>query len=156
MHFEKGDKVLLKVSPTKGVIRFGKKGKLSLSYIEPFEILNKVGFMDYRLALPPSLLGVHAIFNVSILKKYHGDKNYIIHWDSELFDKELSYEEETIAILDRDVRELRTMIIPSVKVQFRNHPIKESTRKTEADMQKRYPQLFTNSSNSCLFFLFSF
>ncbi|WMV46931.1 hypothetical protein MTR67_040316 [Solanum verrucosum] len=76
--FQTGEKVLLKVSPMKGVIRFGKKGKLSPRYIGPFEILDCVGPVAYRLALPPNLSGVHLVFHVSMLKRYHGDGDYII------------------------------------------------------------------------------
>ncbi|WMV41855.1 hypothetical protein MTR67_035240 [Solanum verrucosum] len=66
------------VSPMKGVMRFGKKGKLSPRYIGPFEVLECVGLVAYRFALPPNLLGVHPIFHVSMLKRYHGDRDYII------------------------------------------------------------------------------
>lgn len=67
--------------------------------------------MAYRLVIPPSILGVHPVFYVSMLKKCHGDRDYIIHWNSELFDKDISYKEETIAILDRDMRKPRTKVI---------------------------------------------
>jgi len=73
----------------KGVMRFGKKGKLSPRYIGPFGILDCVGPVAYRLALPPNLLGVHLVFHVSMLKKYHGDGDYIIKWDSIVLDKDL-------------------------------------------------------------------
>ncbi|WMV41589.1 hypothetical protein MTR67_034974 [Solanum verrucosum] len=87
--FQAGEQVLLKVSPLKGVMRFGKKGKLSPRYIGPFEILERVGSVAYRLALPPILSGVHLVFHVSMLKKYHVDEDYIIKWDSVLLDKDL-------------------------------------------------------------------
>ena len=95
-----GEKVLLKVWPINGVMRFGKRGKLSPRYIGPFEVLKRVGEVAYELALPPRLLGVHSAFHVSMQKKYNGDGNYIIRWDSVLLDENLSYEEEPIAILD--------------------------------------------------------
>ncbi|WMV09494.1 hypothetical protein MTR67_002879 [Solanum verrucosum] len=78
MLFQTGEKVLFKVSPMKGVMRLGKKSKLSPRYIGSFEILDCVGPVPYRLVLPPSLSGVHLVFNVSMLKRYHGDGDYII------------------------------------------------------------------------------
>ncbi|XP_049390874.1 uncharacterized protein LOC125855220 [Solanum stenotomum] len=97
------EQVLLLVSPIKGLRRFRKKGKFSPRYIGPFEILHCVGPLAYRLALPRSLSGVHLVFHVSMLKKYHGDSDYIIKWDSVLLDKDIQYEEEPVAILDRDI-----------------------------------------------------
>ena len=85
-----GEQVLLKVSPLKGVMRFGKMGKLSPRYIGPFEVLKRVGEVSYELALPPGLSGVRPVFHVSMLKRYHGDGNYIIRWDSVLLDENLS------------------------------------------------------------------
>ncbi|XP_015159591.1 uncharacterized protein [Solanum tuberosum] len=102
MTFQTGEQVLIRVSPMKGVMRFGKKGNLSPRYIGPFEILDCVGPVAYRLALPPSLSGVYPLFYVSMLKKYHGDGDYIIKWDSVLLDKDFQHEEEPLAILDRD------------------------------------------------------
>ena len=73
--------------------------------------------MANELALPPGLSGVHPVFHVSMLKRYHGDGKYIIRWDSVLLDENFSYEEEPIAILDREVRKLRSREIASIKVQ---------------------------------------
>ena len=78
--------MLLNVSPMKGVMRFGKRGKLSPRYIGPFEVLKRVGEVAYELGCPPALSGVHPVFHVSMLKRYHGDENYIIRWDSVLLD----------------------------------------------------------------------
>ena len=115
LEFMEGEQVLLKVSPMKGVMRFCKRGKLSLRYIGPFEVLKRVGEVAYELALPPGLSGVHPVFHVSMLKRYHGDGNYIIRWDSVLLDEKLSYEEEPVAILDREVRKLRSREIASIR-----------------------------------------
>lgn len=92
MHFMDGEQVLLKVSPIKGVMQFWKKGKLSPIYIEPFDILKCLGSIIYKLALHPCFLGVYPVFHVSILKKYYGDDDYIIHLDFVLLDENLSYE----------------------------------------------------------------
>ena len=99
---------------------------------------------------------MHPIFHVSMLKKYHGDGNYIIRWDSILLDENLSYEEEPIAILDREVCKLRSKEIAAIKVQWKDRPVEESTWESEVDMKERYPHLFTNSgtlSRPPLFFL---
>ena len=112
-----GEQVLLKVSPMKGVMRFGKRGKLSPRYIGPFEVHKRVGEVAYELAFPPRLSGVHLVFHVSMLKRYHGDGNYIIRWDSVLLDENLTYEEESVAILDREIRKLTSREIASIKVQ---------------------------------------
>ena len=145
-----GEQVLLKVSPMKGVMRFGKQGKLSPRYIGPFEVLKRVGEVAYELAFPPGLSGVHPVFHVSMLKRYHGDGNYIIHWDSVLLDENLSYEEEPVAILNREIRKLRSREIASIKVQWENRPVEEATWEKEADMRERYPHLFTDSGTHFL------
>ena len=71
VEFQEGDHVFLRISPMRGVKRFGKKGKLSPRFVGPFEILERVGQVAYRLALPPALAGVHNVFRVSMLKKIH-------------------------------------------------------------------------------------
>ena len=98
LEFMEGEQVLLKVSPMKGVMWFGKRGKLSPRYIGPFEVLKRIGEVAYELALPSGLSEVYPVFHVSMLKKYHGYGNYIIRWDSVLLDENLSYEEELVAI----------------------------------------------------------
>ena len=88
---------------------------------------------------------MHPVFHVSMLKRYHGDGNYIIRWDSVLLDENLSYEEEPVAILDREVCKLRSREIASIMVQWKNRQVEESTWEKEVDMQKKYPHLFTDS-----------
>ena len=81
LEFDVGDHVFLKVMPKKGVVRFGKHGKLSPRFIGPFEILERVGTVVYRLALPPSMSGVHEVFHVSMLRKYTPDPAHVVDWD---------------------------------------------------------------------------
>ena len=95
-----GDLVFLKVSPTRGVVRFGKKGKLSLRFIGPFEIIQRVGECAYRLALPPSLSGVHDGFHVSMLRKYIIDPSHVLDYSCLQFDDCLTLEEYPMCILD--------------------------------------------------------
>ncbi|XP_070014628.1 uncharacterized protein [Nicotiana sylvestris] len=111
----------------KGVIRFGKKGKLSPRFIGPFEILDRVGEVAYRLALLPSLLAVHPVFHVSMLRKYHGDPSHVLDFSTVQLDKDLTYEEEPVTILERQVRQLRSKNFPSVCVQWRGQPIEAVT-----------------------------
>ena len=80
LEFEVGDHVFLKVMPKRGVVRFGKHRKLSPRVIGPFEILEKVGTFAYRLALLPSMLGVHEVFHVSMLRKYTPDPAHVVDW----------------------------------------------------------------------------
>ncbi|XP_059279540.1 uncharacterized protein LOC132033550 [Lycium ferocissimum] len=108
LEFMKGEQVLLKLSPMKGFMRFGKKGNLSSRYIGLFEIFCCIGTVAYELALPLGLSGVQPVLHVSMLKTYHSDSSYIIRWDTVLLDENLSYEEEPIAILDRQEKKLRS------------------------------------------------
>ena len=91
---------------------------------------------------------MHPVFHVSMLKKYHEYRNYIIHCDSVLLDENLSYEEEPLPILDREVRKLKSKDIASIKVQWKNRPVDESTWESETDMHERYPHLFTDLGTS--------
>lgn len=99
LEFEAGDHVLLKVSPTRGVMRFGKKGKLSPRFIGPFEILERIGPVAYRLALPPNLTGVHNVFHVSMLRKYVYDPSHIIDFGDVELTEDNTYIEKPVRIL---------------------------------------------------------
>ena len=139
------EKVLLKVSPMKGVMRFGKKGKLSPRFIGPFEVLRRIGEVAYELALPPSLSSVHPVFHVSMLRKYIGDPSHVLDFSTVQLDDDLTYDVEPVAILGRQVRKLRSKDIASVKVQWRGRPVEEATWETEREMRSRYPHLFEAS-----------
>jgi len=91
-----GEQVLMKVSPIKGVMRFGKQRKLSPRFLGPFEVLKSVGEVANELVLSPGLSRVHSVFHISMLKKYHGDRNYIIFWNSVHLDHNLAYKEEHV------------------------------------------------------------
>ncbi|XP_075083384.1 uncharacterized protein LOC142167127 [Nicotiana tabacum] len=140
--FKVGDYVFLKVSPMKGIMRFGRKGKLSPRYIGLYPILERIGLVAYRLALPPELSSVHIIFYVSMLKKYFHDPSHVIDRQNIEFDDTLSYEEVPVAIIDRQVRKLRTKDVASVKVIWSNHSAEEATWEPEETMQEKYPYLF--------------
>ncbi|XP_075086201.1 uncharacterized protein LOC142168924 [Nicotiana tabacum] len=124
------------------MMRFGKEGKLSPLYIDPSEVLERVGEVAYRLALLLGLSGVHPVFHVSILQKYCEDQSYILDFILVQLDKNLAYEEEPVAILDRQVWKLRSNDIALVKVQWRGQPVDEATWEAELDMKSRYPHLF--------------
>ncbi|XP_049369911.1 uncharacterized protein LOC125834804 [Solanum verrucosum] len=147
LEFMVGERVLLKVSPMKGVMRFGKKGKLSLRYIGPFEIVECIGEVAYELVLPPDLSGVHPVFHISMLKKYHQGGAHVIQWDSVSLDQNLTFEEESVTILDRQIRKLSSKEIDSVKGQWKHRPVEEDTWETESDMRSRYPRLFERSDS---------
>ncbi|XP_060201996.1 uncharacterized protein LOC132630446 [Lycium barbarum] len=117
LEFMEREQVLLRILPMKGVMRFGKTGKLSLRYLDPFEVLRRVGEVTYELALPPGMSGVHPLFHVSMLKRYYSDGSYVVHRNLVLLGDDLTFEEGPVAILDRQVRKLRSKEIPSVKVQ---------------------------------------
>ena len=126
----------------KGVMRFGRKEKLSPRFIGPFEILERRGEVAYRLSLPPGLSAVHPVFHVSMLRRYVPDESHILQWDALSLDSSLTFEEEPIAILDRQVRKLRTKEVPMIRVQWRHRPPEEATWEVEDHMRTRYPQLF--------------
>ena len=100
LEFEVGDHVSLKVMPKRGVIRFGKRGKLSSRFIGPFEILKRVVTVAYRLALPPSMLGVHEVFDVSMLRKYTPDPAHVVDWGEIEVDTDGTFEEGPVCIMD--------------------------------------------------------
>ncbi|KAD2805520.1 hypothetical protein E3N88_38897 [Mikania micrantha] len=146
LEFAIGDKVMLKVSPWKGVVRFGKKGKLAPRYVGPFEILDRIGPVAYKLQLPQELGGVHDTFHVSNLKKCLSDETLIIPLDEVRLDDKLHFIEEPIEVMDRDVKTLKRSRIPIVKVRWNSKRGPEFTWEREDHMKKKYPQLFTNDS----------
>ncbi|KAJ9567011.1 hypothetical protein OSB04_002977 [Centaurea solstitialis] len=143
LEFQVGDRVLLKVSPWKGLIRFGKKGKLSPRFIGPFEILERIGPVAYRLELPPELSSIHNTFHVSNLKKCLSEETVILPLGEIQIDEQLRAAEEPIEILDREIKQLRRSKIPIVKVRWNSRHGPEFTWEREAFMKDKYPHLFT-------------
>ncbi|KAK8628574.1 hypothetical protein V6N13_009161 [Hibiscus sabdariffa] len=132
IRYEVGDKVFLKVSPWKKVLRFGKKGKLSSRYIGPFEVIEKVGFVAYRLALPPEIDKIHNVFHVSMFIKYRSDPSHVLEAEEVELNPNLTYKEEPVMIFYREVKRLRNKNVSLVKSfgvqldrEFVNHIHKE-------------------------------
>ncbi|XP_073119686.1 uncharacterized protein [Henckelia pumila] len=146
LEFKIGEKAYVKLSPMKGVVRFIKAGKMNPQYVGPFEILEKVGTLAYRLALPPSMSRIHDVFHVSQLRKYISDSNHVLEVEPLLIDgnltEKLKYEKVPIRIVDTMDQVLRRRIIPYVKVQWSNHTEREATWELKEKIHKKYPYLF--------------
>jgi len=142
IEYQVGDKVFLKVSPWKKIMRFGQKGKLSPRFIGPYEILERVGPVAYKLVLPPEVDKMHNVFHVSMLRRYRSDPSHVLPVESIEVNPDLTYDEEPILIQAREVKQLRNKRIPLVKVLWRNHSGKEATWEREEDMRTLYPHLF--------------
>ena len=134
LQFKVGDRVFLKVSPWKGILRFGRRGKMRPRYIGPYEIIARVGPVAYILDLPPELSKVHNVFHVSMLRKYIPYPSHVLRDQPVELKDNLTYKEQPMQIVDRreqivDRREhiLRNKVIPLVKVLWGNHWIKEAT-----------------------------
>ncbi|XP_048489752.1 uncharacterized protein LOC125491702 [Beta vulgaris subsp. vulgaris] len=123
-------------------MRFGQTGKLSPRYIGPYEILDRVNEVAYRLALPTDLDKVHNVFHVSMLRKYIPDPSHVIRHEPLQLRKGLTYEEKPIEILDCREKQLRSKVIPMVKILWANHTSSEATWEVEDQMRTKYPHLF--------------
>ncbi|XP_055806989.1 uncharacterized protein LOC129875770 [Solanum dulcamara] len=124
-------------------MKFGRKGKLSPRYIGPYQITRKVGKVAYELDLLANLEAVYLVFHVSILRKFIGDPSRVFPAQDNQVTEELSYEEQSVAMLDHQVRRLRTKDVPSIKILWRNNHREEMTWEAEGKMKKKYPQLFS-------------
>ena len=130
LQFEVGDHVYLRVSPTKGVQRFGLKGKLAPRYISPFEILEICGPVAYRVRLPSRLSAIHDVFHISQLKKCVRVPEEIVEQQDLEVESDLSYVEHPMKILDTKERSTRRAKIKMYKIQWNNHNEKEATWET--------------------------
>ena len=142
LEFEVGDHVFLKVMPKGGVVRFNKRGKLSPRFIGPFEMLERIGFVAYRLALPPSMSGVHEIFHVSMLRKYTPNPTHVVDWGQIEVDTDGTFEEGPVCILDSRDQVLRRKTVRLVRVLWRHNRVEESMWEREDMMRATYPFLF--------------
>ncbi|KAL4340954.1 hypothetical protein GQ457_08G025200 [Hibiscus cannabinus] len=141
-----GDRVFLKVSPWKKVMRFGRKGKLSPRYIGPYEIVERVGSVAYRLLLPPELERIHDVFHVSMLRKYRSDPSHVMPVEEIELNPDLSYDEEPVEILASDSKVLRGRTIELVKVKWRHRGVEEATWERKEDMMEQFPYLFPSGN----------
>jgi len=135
--------VFLKISPTRGVIHFGSREKLSPMFIGPFDIVEQVGPVAYRLALPPSLEGVHDVFHVSQLRRHVRDDKHVLDHSELALGSDLSYEVQPVAIIDRQEKVLKNKTILLVLVSWDPQSLGESTWEREDDVCSKYPHLFS-------------
>ncbi|KAI3505152.1 hypothetical protein L1887_27074 [Cichorium endivia] len=143
IEFQVGDKVMLKVSPWKGVIRFGKRGKLSPRFLGPFKVLERIGSQAYQLDLPPELQGIHNTFHVCYLRKCLAEEENVIPLSDIQVNDEVRYTEEPVSILDRKTKKLRQKEVGLVKIQWKHRGGANMTWEPENEMRRRYPHLFT-------------
>ncbi|GKD84101.1 hypothetical protein Tco_1350940 [Tanacetum coccineum] len=142
--FSVGEKVLLKVSPWKGVANFNKRNKLSPRYVGPFETVERIGHVAYRLRLLQEFIGIHDTFHVLNLKKCLADVNLHVSLEEIKIDKGLRFVEEPIKIMDSEVKRLKQSCIPIVKVSWNSRRGHEFTWEHKNEMKRNYPQLFAS------------
>ncbi|KAG8490535.1 hypothetical protein CXB51_013654 [Gossypium anomalum] len=137
------DKLFLKVSPWKRILRFGRKGKLSSRFIGPYEIIERIGLVAYKLLLPPKLEKIHNVFHVLMLRRYRSDPSHVISPSEIEIKPDMKYKEDRIRILTREIKESRNKKIPLVKVLWCKHGVEKATWEPEDAMRECYPSLFT-------------
>ena len=131
--------------PKRGVVRFGKHGKLSPKYIRPFEVLERVGTISYWFALPPNLSGVNAVFHVSMLRKYTLDPTHVMDWGELVVDANGTFEEGPVHIMDSRDQVLRRKTVRLVKVLWQHRRVEEAIGEREDTMRTNYPFLFEDA-----------
>jgi hypothetical protein len=156
LEFAMGDQVLLNVSPTKGIVRFGATRKLSPRYVGPFMIIARVGSLAYRLQFPESMKGVHNVFHVSMLRKYLPDPEYKNDLESITVQQDLTLECRPVRILESSERIMRRRTIKYVRVLWTNQTECEATWELDEQMRKKYPELFEDGELYSLYFIYLF
>ncbi|GKA33844.1 putative reverse transcriptase domain-containing protein [Tanacetum coccineum] len=148
LEFEVGDMVLLKVSPWKGTVRFGKPRKLSPCIIRSFKYLARAGPLAYTLELPEELKGIHSMFHVSNLKKCLAEGDIVVPMDEIKLDDRLHMIEEPVEVVDKEVKRLKQSRIPIVKVRWNSQRGPEFTWKHKDQIKKKYPHLLTSKDEA--------
>ena len=138
--------MFLIVSPWKKILRFGRKRKPSPRFIDPYEILERVGPVAYCLTLPLELAKLHDVFHVSILQRYRSDTSHILPVQDIQVQEDFIFDEEPKSILDREIRQLQNKQVPMVKVFWQYHSMEEATWEPESTMRVQHPQLFSSSN----------
>ena len=128
LEFQVGDQVFLRISPKKGVLQFENKWRLSLGYMRPYEIVERIGEVSYRLRLPLELAKIHDVVHFSMLRKYMADPSHVLRDQPIELKEDLTYEERPIQIVDQKDQVLRKKVIPLVKVLWMNHSRECKTR----------------------------
>ena len=127
LEFQVRDHAFLKVSPMRELSRFGKKGKLSMRYVGPFKVLERIGTLAYRLALPPNLSHVYNVFHVSMLRKYEPDPTHVLNYEEVDVNDRVLYLEKPVRIKNKMEWVIRNKIIPIVKVIWEYHGTEDAT-----------------------------
>ncbi|GJX18917.1 putative reverse transcriptase domain-containing protein [Tanacetum coccineum] len=148
MVFQVGDKVMLKVSPWKGVVHFGKQGKLNPRYVGPFKVIERVGTVAYKLELPQQLSRVHNTYHVSNLKKCLSDESLVIPLEELRVDDKLHFVEKPVEVMDREIKQLKRSRIPIIKVRWNSKRGPEFTWEREDQFKQKYPHIFTKTAPS--------
>ena len=146
-----GDHVYLRVSPTRGVQRFGVKGKLAPRYVGPYEIIEECGPVAYRLRLPSRLAAIHDVFHISQLKKCVRVPTEIIDQQEILVELDLSYTEYPLKILDQKERGTRRKVVKIYKIQWSHHTEEEATWEMEDYLNRHYPGFLSSTSGISFF-----
>jgi hypothetical protein len=151
--YDVGDRAYLRVSPLRGVKRFGIKGKLAPRFIGPFKVLSRKGEFAYELELPEILSAVHNVFHVSQLKKCHPEMsntplNDTVPLEEVQLESDLTYEEKPVKILETSERNTCTKTIKFCKVQWSHHTEEEATWEREENLREDHPHLFASHSKA--------